>query len=78
MQDLSQLLLDIAALDRDIGSRLLAAHQNSAAELTLHSVTSGYPGTGNIPPERAQAAVASAGAIVAAVRREILDQHTGG
>ena len=69
--DLVQLLLDLAALDRDTGTRLLAAHQNSAAELTLFAVTPGYPGAGDVSPEQARSAVSAAQAIVAAVRRAV-------
>jgi HEPN domain-containing protein len=74
--DLWQLLVDIAVLNPAIGSRLLAAHQNPAAELTRLSVTPRYPRTGNISSGQAMVAVACAGAIVAAVRRQILGKGT--
>ena len=69
--DLVQLLLDIAALNRAIGTRLLAAHQNAAAELTLFAVTPRYPGAGDVSPEQARSAVSAAQAIVGAVRQAV-------
>jgi HEPN domain-containing protein len=71
IHDLSQLLLDIAALDRPVGTRLLAAHQNAAAELTMFAVTPRYPGAGDVSPEQARSAVAAAQAIVTAVRQAV-------
>ena len=71
IHDLVQLLLDIAALNRAIGTRLLAAQQNAAAELTLFAVTPRYPGAGDISPDQAISAVAAARAIVAAVRQAV-------
>ena len=69
--DLVQLLLDIAALDRAVGTRLLAAHQNAAAELTLFAVTPRYPGAGDVSPEQARSAVSAAQAIVETVRKAV-------
>ena len=69
--DLVQLLLDIAALDRAVGTRLLAAHQNAAAELTLFAVTPRYPGAGDVSPEQARSAVSAAQAIVETIRKAV-------
>ena len=69
--DLVQLLVHLATLDRAVGTRLLAAHQNAAAELTLFAVTPRYPGAGDVSPEQARSAVSAAQAIVAAVRQAV-------
>lgn len=69
--DLTQLLLDIVSLEPALGSRLLAAHQNTAAELTRFAVAPRYPGAVDISLQQAQASVASAQAMVEAVRQTV-------
>lgn len=52
--DLTPLLLDVASADPALGSRLLAAHQNAAAELTRFAVTPRYPGAADVSAAQAR------------------------
>ena len=69
--DLTQLLLDIAEIDPVRGRHLLLAHQNAAADLATFAVTPRYPGSGAVTSEQAQAALASARAIMTSVRSTV-------
>jgi len=67
----ARVLLDVAALDRNLGHRLMLANEDAAALLTTFARQAATRARGRSTAQEAPAAVASAEGIGAAVRAAV-------
>ena len=76
--DLTELMLEVARLDAQVGRRLLLRHQGAAAEITKHAVQARYPNEKTIDEAGARTAVDVARAVVGDVAELLASAPAGG